>query len=230
MAATVDAAASYQSAGVDVTSASWTHVCASNATLLLVSISSDNDTGVPTVAVTYNGVSMTAIPSGTAQTGTTTTDRSIFTFYLVNPAVGSHSVAFTLTGTTSGTGVVGGSVSFLGSDTTTPLGTAVNNQGSASTASVTTTGSTANDLVFSTVSSASTSAPTAGTGITSQFNLVSGTNLYGVGGTQTGGASVVSTWTTGAVKHAMVGVAVRAAPQHPYGSLNPAVMVRSHFF
>jgi hypothetical protein len=118
-------------------------------TLLIVGIIQTQIAGA-TIAVTYNGVSMTQV-SGTpvAQTAFSETAQG-WLFFLVNPATGSHTVSVTITGTfNSGADILGAAISFTG-QSSSPVGTAVTNlTGTATTtASVSVTGTTNGSIVL----------------------------------------------------------------------------------
>jgi hypothetical protein len=66
----------------------WSHTCTGSNLLLVVTVFSAGDT---VTAVTYNGVAMTLI----AKVGEGGSTLFSYTYYLIAPAVGSHTVAVT---------------------------------------------------------------------------------------------------------------------------------------
>src|SRR5258707_496087 len=84
---------------------SWTHTCASNATVLVVGV---NNNGGSTSAVSYNSISLIRIDVVSYHSATG--EASLW--YLVSPTSGSNSVNLTTTGGSAG--LQGGSISLIG--------------------------------------------------------------------------------------------------------------------
>lgn len=79
-------------------SGSFSHTCNGSNRMLLVGVLI-NDLSDTITGVTYNGVAMTKVPSGTAtQPGGGGRTERLDLFYLINPASGSNTVAYTGTG------------------------------------------------------------------------------------------------------------------------------------
>lgn len=84
--------------------------------LLVVGAVSTNNSLTSLGAPTYNGVAMTGGPGISWESGNSVAQL----FYLVNPALGSHTVSVPSGG---GGHILAGAISFSGADTTTPFGT-----------------------------------------------------------------------------------------------------------
>src|SRR6266542_3917316 len=98
---------------VNATSLSWSHTCTGSSRLLTVSVSIGlaDDTN-SAVAVTYNGVAMTAAGAQVHSGGLTA--GYVQLFYLAAPATGANTVivSHTVSGSASVADIVSGSVSF----------------------------------------------------------------------------------------------------------------------
>lgn len=137
----------------------------------------------------YNGVSLTAIPSGSAANG----QYHIDGLHLIAPATGTNNLVATFSGSVYDVGM--GSVSFTGADQTTPLGTAVTATGTSTTPSVTVS-SAAGEIVVDGLAIIHGGTLTVGGSQTQRWNEIAlaGTIKY-AGSTQGGAASTTNTWT-----------------------------------
>ena len=137
----------------------------------------------------YNGVSLTAIPSGSAANG----QYHIDGLHLIAPATGTNNLVATFSGNVFDVGM--GSVSFTGADQTTPLGTAVTATGTSTTPSVTVS-SAAGEIVVDGLAIIHGGTLTVGGSQTQRWNEIAlgGTIKY-AGSTQGGAASTTNTWT-----------------------------------
>ncbi len=150
----VDAVASTST--TNVTTVTWSHAVGTGASILLVELATeDTSTSVLNVTtITYNGVAMTAVPSSTATTGSSTFDRTQL-FYLLSPPSGTHTVSVTFGGTVND--VAAGSLSLSGT-TGAPgsavIATATSGNAISASASVATAGSWVVDVVCSGASNA----------------------------------------------------------------------------
>lgn len=102
-----------------VSSLSWSHtVSAVGDPFLVVAVATWHAAALRTAtAVTYNGVALTKLDSITATLESANQDTEIW--YLAAPATGTHTVAVTLSGTTSF--AMGVAQSYVGIDQTTPI-------------------------------------------------------------------------------------------------------------
>lgn len=142
---------------------SWTHVCAANATLLVMGIRSETG-GTPTA--TYNGVAMTrqfVVLSG---------GMNYALFYLKNPSSGSNTIAVT-----NSDSIGGGAISYIGVDTSVTVPNASNSASDSAGASlsVTTTIDKCWSVFF--VGDRSGTNPSNGTNTTRQVSPAGGASL-----------------------------------------------------
>ncbi len=135
MAIALDTTSSATDTGA-VNSLSWSHVCTGSSLILIVSVVTGNS--APLSGVTYNGVAFTQLSLLQLNGGT----RYLSTFYLLNPATGSH----TIVATNSSTGdMYGTAVSYTGVAGIDSSGNNVaNDPGSATNPTLTGTMSTIN--------------------------------------------------------------------------------------
>lgn len=137
---------------------------------------------------TYNAVSLTAIPSGSAANG----QYHIDGLHLIAPATGTNNLVATFSGNVVDVGM--GSVSFTGADQTTPLGTAVTATGTSTTPSVTVS-SAAGEIVVDGLAIVHGGTLTVGGSQTQRWNAIaSGGFIKYAGSTQGGAASTTNTW------------------------------------
>jgi hypothetical protein len=131
---TYDNASSTETVGA--TSLSWTHTTGSgNNRLLLVTVSTYNDTGTPATvtSATCSGVPMT---QQVTNVSTTNPHVSSYIFSLANPTSGSNTILANFSGSTT---AVGGAVSYSGVDQTRPIQTSNSTVGSGTSQSVSVT-------------------------------------------------------------------------------------------
>jgi hypothetical protein len=180
------------------TTLSWSHAVGAGSNRVLVVDIGMSSNGDRVGTITYGGVALTSLT--TAQSGATGTDRRFERWYLVNPTVGTATIAVTLFNVTNGnttgviaTSVAGGSTSLFGVDQTTPFGTGVTNSGTG-TASGNLQPATvlSTDLVLTGVVVRSTTAPTSGL-TNNATSVLAGTNCYEAFG-QASGAFGTSGW------------------------------------
>ena len=149
-----DAAAS--TSGKNAASISWSHTVGTGASILVVGLAVEDTTSsiLSPSSITYNGVAMTAVPSSSATSGSSTFDRSQL-FYLLNPPSGVHTVAVSFGGAINN--IAAGSVSLSGT-TGAPgaaaIATATSGSAISASVNVTTAGSWVVDVVCSGASSA----------------------------------------------------------------------------
>lgn len=110
MSIAFDAAASSSGSGTSLT---YSHTCASGATLIVGVLA---QTGVTVSGVTYNGVSMTSVGANVADGG----GYSVTLWYLGSASSGANNIVITCG--TSSAAIFGRSVSYTGCDTSSPLG------------------------------------------------------------------------------------------------------------
>jgi hypothetical protein len=139
--------------------------------------------------VTYNGVSLTVVPSSTENNGSLWIQQ----YTLVAPATGENTLQVQFGGNAAfDIGVVG--ISFTGVDQSTPLGTAVTAADSSVTPSVTVTGLTADDFVVDIMGIAHSGTLTVGANQTQRANAVAGGFYKHAASTQDGGDGGVMSW------------------------------------
>jgi len=131
------------------TTVSWSHTCTGSNRVLVVGAAVNCGSTQTITGVTYNGVAMTAVPSGRMNSNNTANVGFVQVWYLIAPATGANTVV--ITASASVFSFSAGSVSFTGVDQTTPLGAAVTSFGSSAAASVAVTGTTAGNIVIDAV-------------------------------------------------------------------------------
>ena len=213
---TASAAITFDSAATkavtNAASASWSHTIGSGTNRVLIVGLATEDTSTTSLAVssiTYNGVAMTAVPSSTATAGSSTLDRTQL-FYLINPAVGVHTVAVTFGGAVNG--VSAGSVSLSGVAQSAPTAAAINSAASGTTLSASVAVATAGSWLVDVVTSGSGNATfTAGSGQTSRW-AVGQSSSGGAGSTKpiSAAGTASSSWTAGSSSQLALSVAVFA--------------------
>lgn len=230
--------------GGDVTGATpnvtFSHTTAGTNTLLVVGVDMNitGNTGANVTGVTYNGVALTR--AGFRNDAGLT--RRVEMWYLTAPAAGAHSVIVTLSlpGGTGTVGVVAGATTFSGVDQTVPVRSFISNDGPAVACS---TGvfcsqldvaSGLGEMVIDTLAIAGNVTATVTNSQVQQWARTSvaanaNPDVYGLGSTRTGAASVpisetfsaASTWSMGALSvrpyQADLSVAVSGT-----SALNPA--------
>jgi len=180
-----------------------THTVSGSDRLMLVGISTLNDSTVSSVVWDPSGANQSA--SLVTGCNRLSANGEMWMYQLVAPATGTHTLRVTFT--TSESAVVG-VTSFTGVDQTTPLGTCVVANGDPGPASVTVS-SAAGELVFDTV--ASDENVTAYAGQTVLWDVTTPAN--GGASTKPGAASVTMQWSAGST-----GWAIGAVPIKPAGA------------
>lgn len=187
---------------------SWTHVSSGSQRLIIVTATLDIGTEAGrTLSATCDGVSMTSFGVVHSNNGAA---GYVQMWRLVGQASGSNAIVITMTGTTSGVFILGGSVSFNGVDQTTPVGTPVTGFGGGTTASITVASATGNMVIDGIANGSSITSSTQ----TNRWKL----NLNGNSGagnaassTAAGASSVTMQYAITNDIWAMIGVNVRAA-------------------
>lgn len=205
----------------------WSHTCASGDTELLVGVTVDSasDSGL-TVAVTYNGVSMTSVKRWESG-GTGASYGWLQVFSLPSPPTGS---AYTVSASVSGTGsfdvITGGSLSFAGSTALSAATTADSAGAGATSGSISVPSASASNIVAVFIGNGSgNTAITAGT---SRFFVHgsgggAGACSYSAGATIAGtGSNVTVSWTQASDFYAAIGVEVQAGGNNPGPPLTDA--------
>lgn len=189
------------------------HTVTGSETLLVVGVS-HYDSSDTVTGVTYNGVSMTEVPSGSVNNGQYYVDL----FYLINPTTGTNNVSVSVSGSVFEIGY--GSVSFTGAHQSAPLGTAVTATGSDTTPTATVS-SASGELVVDTITIVHSGTLGVGAGQTSRWNAVgtSGFTKY-AGSTEPGAGSVTMSWTN-STSQAWASVAVPIKPSSGASAVVP---------
>src|SRR4051812_6117328 len=110
------------SAGFNGAGSPWTYSFNNaSGTLLVVGVLATCTSGatVTISGVTYNGVAMTAVPSGTVSWSSGAS--KITFFYLLNPATGSNTVSITWSASSGAIDSISGAISFTGNDAANPV-------------------------------------------------------------------------------------------------------------
>ena len=189
VAPTFDAVSSGSANGVS--SITISHVVGTGTDrILLVGASTDPVDMTPVPTATYNGVSMTAVPSGLVAAGI---NRAQW-FYLLNPASGTHDIVISWTGGNSY--IVAGGISFSGVSQSNPLGTAATNSGTSTTASVdVTSSSTAVVVDCLAFDRTGTTTATCDASQTQQWNIAVTADKRGAASTKSGASTTTMSWT-----------------------------------
>lgn len=173
---------------------SWTHVCTGSNLLLLVFIEHQN-TSASVSSVTYNGVSMTQLQRNDH------TD-SLYAFYLVAPATGSHTVAVTMGSATND--ISGISQSYTGVSQTSPI----DNSAKASSGSPSIVVAGGRSWLSAAISGISTSGNPSSSGYTLRTDLGAGGHNIGTldsnGIVSNGTNSPVFIWDAGSVDSTVI--------------------------
>ena len=202
MALTIDAVSS--SGGSGAGPFTHSHTCTS-ADLLVVGVSwFDNLDSV--TGVTYNSVSMTAIPSTLVTIG----DYKAQAYYLLTPSAGTNTISASAGGVLFDFGM--GAISFVGAHQTTPFGTVATATGTSTTPSVTVS-SASGEIIFDVLTITHSGTLSIGAGQTSRWNAIGGAGfLKYASSTEGGGASVTMSWSNSSSQDwAMVGIPVKPA-------------------
>lgn len=185
MALAVDSTS--QAAGSGGGPFTWAHTCAGSDRLLLVGIA-HYDSSDPVDSVTYNGVALTAVPSGSTTNGQYWIDL----YYLIAPDAGTYNIVVTVAGNVFDFGA--GATSLTGVHQTVPLGTAATATGTSTTPSVTVS-SAADELVFDSLVIIHSGTLTVGAGQTQRWNAIAAFGFIKyAGSTEGGAASTTMSW------------------------------------
>ena len=181
----VDSVSSFASNGAGPFT--WSHTCSGSDRLLRVT-TSHFDSSDTVTGVTYNGVALTAVPSGSTNNG----QYYITAYYLIAPDTGTHDIVVTVSGSVFDFGA--GAISYTDAHQTTPLGTAVTATGTSTTPSVTVS-SAADELVDDGLVIIHGGTLSVGAGQTQRWNAIatSGFIKY-AGSTEGGAASTTMSW------------------------------------
>lgn len=210
MAIAYDASSFFK--GNSVTSDSWSHTCAGSDRILIVAIGSGDSPTQLTTSVTYNGVAMTEIAD--VQGGDY---AHVSLHYLVAPATGANTIAFTLAGAQSEVCCVASS--YTGVDQSVPVGTHQSAGGTSATAAAPAVSSAAGELVVDGVFGADTNLIAVGAGQTMRQEAEDSGNGFGAAGTsdEPGAASVTMSWAINTGLAASPSWAIIAVPLKPAG-------------
>lgn len=186
-----DAAASGNATG---TSLAYSHTVSGSDRVLIVGVTLYSNSTQTVSTVTYNGVSMTLIPSCTAEAN----DLRVEQWYLVAPATGANNVVVTPTATTPAISSV--AASFTGVDQSTPIGTCATATGTSTGPSVNVT-SAAGEVVVDTMAFWGSGSSPSGTQGASQtfrdddfYDHAFG-RFYNAVSTEAGAGTVTMSWT-----------------------------------
>lgn len=165
----------------------WAHTCSGTDRLLRVT-TSHFDSSDTVTSVTYNGVALTAVPSGSTNNG----QYYITAYYLIAPDAGTYDIVVTVSGSVFDFGA--GAISYTDAHQTTPLGTAVTATGTSTTPSVTVS-SAADELVDDGLVIIHGGTLSVGAGQTQRWNAIaSGGFIKYAGSTEGGAASTTMSW------------------------------------
>ena len=181
----VDSVSSFASNGAGPFT--WSHTCSGSDRLLRVT-TSHFDSSDTVTGVTYNGVALTAVPSGSTNNG----QYYITAYYLIAPDTGTHDIVVTVSGSVFDFGA--GAISYTDAHQTTPLGTAVTATGTSTTPSVTVS-SAADELVDDGLVIIHGGTLSVGAGQTQRWNAIASSGFIKyAGSTEGGAASTTMSW------------------------------------
>jgi len=216
-------------------SLSWSHTVGSGKNrLLVVTVSTSrggSGSAPPTVSsITYNNVAMTAGPTNVYTSGSNPQVRS-YIYYLVNPPSGSHTIQVNLSGTSSSTYAVGGSVSYSNVNQSTPIQTSNTSQNFGSTQSVSTSTTSVGQAVYASIGTYSSSSYTlTGNSGPNQRWSQTGHNYKGIGDDviNPSPGSVTASWQTGSttVGYVCLAVVINPAATSAVGTINASILIR----
>lgn len=168
----------------------WSHTCGGTDRLLLLFVTHYHASNT-IASATYNGVSMTAVPNGSAVNGSGYL-CFITTFYLIAPPVGTYIVSVTPSGGLFDFGA--SSISLSDVHQTVALGTAVNAIGLSTTPTVTASSAT-DELVVDGLVIINSGTLSVGAGQTSRWNAATANAFIRyAGSTEGGAASTTMSW------------------------------------
>ena len=193
----------------------WAHTCAGSDRLLRVTVS-HYDSSDPVTGITYNGVALTAVPSG----ATTNGQYWITAYYLIAPDVGTYNIVVTVSGNVFDFGA--GAISYNDVHQTVPFGTAVTATGTDTTPTVTVS-SAADELVDDGLVIVHGGTLSVGAGQTQRWNAIAtfGFIKY-AGSTEVGAASTTMSWSNSSSQTwAIVAVPIKPTVGAPATSIVP---------
>ena len=216
---TVDSVSSF--AGNGVGPFTWAHTCSGTDRLLRVTVSHFDSSDAVT-GVTYNGVALTAVPSG----ATTNGQCWITAYYLIAPDTGTHDIVVTVAGNVFDFGA--GAISYNDVHQTVPLGTAVTATGTGTTPTVDVSSAT-DELVDDGLVIIHSGTLSVGAGQTQRWNAIAtfGFIKY-AGSTEVGAASTTMSWSNSSSQTwAMVAIPVKPVGGGGGGTVMP---VLQHYY
>ncbi|HEY6334233.1 MAG TPA: hypothetical protein VI756_33270 [Blastocatellia bacterium] len=197
----------------NVTSIGWTHDnVAGNCIVVGIVSDSQSSTAPAVTAVTYNGISLTEVPS-TSQADTSGTTRCrVSIWYLLAPATGSNSIVVTVAPSIT-QHVKAWAASLTGVNQTTPIDNSGAGEGSHVLSSVTFSLSSAADWIFDVIGSTDPASLSPNAGQTSEW-LQTGSKADGGGSLaeSVSSGSVTVGWSTSGATTAYAAVAFAPAP------------------
>lgn len=216
------------SSDIATSSASLTfeHTCTTESNrILIVAVETYLGGGGQIPTITYDGASMTQVPSATSLFGGADDER-LSMFYRVAPSTGANNIVITCASTHGE--IVAAAASFYGVDQTTPIGTYDSDvQDGSSSFSITVTDGASGDMVVDAMANwSNTSEPSVGSGQTIRSSYLGTTTNDSVYiSSKVGAASVTNTYTwTQAEDGAMFGINLFAG-----GGATPAESVLPFF-
>lgn len=183
----------------------WAHTCSGADRLLRVTVS-HFDSNDAVTDITYNGVALTAVPSG----ATTNGQYWITAYYLIAPDTGTHDIVVTVSGNVFDFGA--GAISYNDVHQTVPLGTAVTATGTSTTPTVDVS-SAADELVDDGLVIIHSGTLSVGAGQTQRWNAIAGGFIKYAGSTEGGAASTTMSWSNSSSQ----AWAIVAVPIKPVG-------------
>ncbi len=170
---------------VTASSLSWTHTVGDESNrLLLVGVAIRNGGNQTVSGVTWDGTSLTQVPSGAVTNGTNVRAEM---WYLVAPALGAgKTITVTLSGSAN---VAAGAITFAGVHQTTPFDSCASATGSSTSPSVSGVTSATADVVVDVLAAQGTPTVTPGSGQTQAWTDEN-TDVRGAGDTKEGAATV----------------------------------------
>ena len=209
----VDNVSSFGSNGVGPFT--WSHTCSGTDRLLRVTTAHFDSSDIVT-SVTYNGVALTAVPSGSTNNG----QYYITAYYLIAPDAGTYDIVVTVSGNVFDFGA--GATSYTDAHQTTPLGTAVTATGTSTTPSVTVS-SAADELVDDGLVIIHGGTLSVGVGQTQRWNAIASSGyIKYAGSTEGGAASTTMSWSNSSSQTwAIVAVPIKPTAGAPATSIVP---------
>ncbi len=195
----------------------WSHTCSGSDRVLIVGVS-HNDSGDTVTGMTYNGVSMTPVPSGATSNG----QYFVTQYSLIAPATGTNTVSVSMSGNVFDFGAA--AISLTGADQTAPLGTAATATGSSTTPSVNVSSAGA-EIVVDTLAIVHSGTLSVGAGQTQRWNTTtSNAFIKYAGSTESGSGTTTMSWTNSTSQD----WAIVAVPVKPVAAAGTSVTVFMH--